>query len=351
MQDNKTTPCSRLPTARPLVIPIFLPHAGCPHRCVFCNQRIFNPSQKRIPSSWVIGEQIRTFLNYKRDQRDQTQIAFYGGNFLGLEKNDLLRLLGNAQSFISEGKVDSIRFSTRPDTIQDEKIDMLKGFTVSTVELGVQSMDEEVLKIAKRGHTAADTVKAAALLKKQNYEIGMQMMVGLPGDDESRALETARQIAKLSPDFVRIYPTVVLADSLLANWYKDGTYIPLPLDAAVTLVKKLYLLFAENSIRVVRMGLQASVDLDRGTSILAGPYHPAFGHLVFSEIYLDKAISGLETRKDGSNKIYIRIHPRNVSRLRGMKNRNIELLKRKFDLSAVQIIPDHNMDDDQLTIT
>jgi len=289
-------------------------------------------------------------LKYKGNRKKFVQIAFYGGNFLGLEKNDLKRLLQEAENFVSEGKVDSIRFSTRPDTISDEKLDILRSYTVFTVELGVQSMDEEVLEISKRGHTASDTNKATDLLKKQNYEIGMQMMIGLPGDDETKALETARRIADLSPDFVRIYPAVVLADSLLARWYEDGTYTPLPLDTAVTIVKKLYLLFTARSIRVVRMGLQASEDFDRGTLILAGPYHPAFGHLVFSEIFLDMAVSRLETKTAFRDVVLIRIHPRNVSRIRGLKNRNIAILKRKFNLNTVQIVPDYSLNEDQLVI-
>ena len=350
VQNSGVVPGQDLPGVQPFIIPIFLPHAGCPHRCVFCNQRIITRSKRNVPSSETIRSEINSFLKYKGNRKKFVQIAFYGGNFLGLEKNDLKRLLQEAENFVSEGKVNSIRFSTRPDTINDEKLDILRSYAVSTVELGVQSMDEEVLEISNRGHTVSDTDKAAGLLKKHNYEIGMQMMIGLPGDDETKALETARRIADLSPDFVRIYPTVVLADSLLARWYEDGTYTPLSLDTAVSLVKKLYLLFTARRIRVVRMGLQASEDFDRGASILAGPYHPAFGHLVFSEILLDMAVSGLETEKAFHDVVLIRVHPRNVSRIRGLKNRNIEILKKKFNLNTVQIIPDHSLEEDQLII-
>lgn len=335
---------------QPFIIPIFLPHAGCPHRCVFCNQRIITRSKRNDLLPETIRSETNRFLKYKGNRKKLVQIAFYGGNFLGLENNDLKRLLQEAENFVSNGKVDSIRFSTRPDTITHEKLDILRNYTVSTVELGVQSMDEEVLEISKRGHTVSETELASDLLKKQNYEIGMQMMIGLPGDDETTALETARRIADLSPDFVRIYPTVVLADSLLARWYEDGTYTPLSLDTAVKIVKKLYLLFTATGIRVVRMGIQASEDFDRGTSILSGPYHPAFGHLVLSEIFLDMAVSRLETERDCHDVVSIRVHPRNVSRMRGLKNRNIEILKRKFNLSAVQIISDHCLEENQLII-
>ncbi len=156
-------------------------------------------------------------------------------------------MLNESAKFVESGKVGSIRFSTRPDTITNERLDILKEYPVSTIELGVQSMDDRVLTMAKRGHTSSDTVKAVAVLKERGYEIGLQMMVGLPGDDEATSLATGRRIADLAPDFVRIYPAVVLKNSLLAKWYKEGKYTPLSLEPCVTLVKKLHLLFLKKA--------------------------------------------------------------------------------------------------------
>jgi len=204
--------------------------------------------------------------------------------------------------------------------------------------------------MSKRGHTSADTKKAIRLLKKRDYEIGLQMMVGLPGDDETKALLTGRRLADMSPDFVRIYPTVVLAGSLLAKWYQNGKYIPMPLEQCITLVKNLYLLFRENNIKVIRMGLQASEDLEKGTEILAGPYHSAFGHLVFSKVFLDMATAILESEVSIKNEVCIKVHPRSISKMRGLKNKNIETLKRKYNIKSIKIIPDISLAEDSLIV-
>jgi len=243
---------------KPFIIPIFIPHAGCPHQCAFCNQSAITSIERKIPSPEKLHKIVNDFLKYKGKDRNLVQIAFFGGNFLGLRAADIESLLHEAGKFVTAGSVNSLRFSTRPDTINNETLDILNPFPVSTIELGVQSMDDHVLAMSKRGHTSADTKKAVRLLKERNYEIGLQMMVGLPGDDETKAQLTGRQLADMSPDFVRIYPTVVLAGSLLAKWYQNGEYTPIPLEQCIILVKNLYLLFRENNIKVIRMGLQAS---------------------------------------------------------------------------------------------
>jgi len=335
---------------RPFIIPIFLPHAGCPHQCVFCNQKAITGVRRNIPSPEALRAQISNFLNYNRKGKKTVQVAFYGGNFLGQPKKDIEYLLYEANKFISAGKVDSIRFSTRPDTVNNERLDMLNGLPVSTVELGVQSMDDQVLAMSKRGHTASDTERAIHRLKKRNYEIGLQLMVGLPGDDETRSLTTGRRIAEFSPDFVRIYPTLVLSNSQLAGWYKKGKYIPLSLEAGVAATKKLYLLFAHENIRVIRMGLQISTDLEKGTAILAGPYHPAFGHLVFSDIFLDRATSILKSEIIPTDTVSINVHPHSISKMQGLKNRNIEILKRNFYLKSIRIVPDVSLGENQLAV-
>jgi histone acetyltransferase (RNA polymerase elongator complex component) len=335
---------------RPFIIPIFLPHAGCPHQCVFCNQQAITGVRQNFPSPDALNQQIINFLNYKGKKQKTVQIAFFGGNFLGQPRKDIEYLLQKVSKYITAGKVDSIRFSTRPDTIDRDRLDMLEGWPVAAVELGVQSMDDEVLAMAKRGHTSSDTERAVHQLKKRNYEIGLQLMVGLPGDDEIRSFKTGQRIVDLLPDFVRIYPTLVLSNSLLASWYAKGKYIPLSLEAGIAETKKLYLLFAHANIRVIRMGLQSSEDLEKNTTILAGPYHPAFGHLVFSDIFLDKATSILKSETNHTDTIFINVHPRSISKMRGLKNRNIEILKRNFCLQTIRILPDPSLSEDQLVI-
>jgi len=292
---------------RPLIIPVFLPHAGCPHRCAFCNQTAVTQASQPIFSPEKLQSKIEKFLHFNRKPRHPVQIAFFGGNFLGLKENDIISLLDEAEKFVSKGTVDSIRISTRPDTIYEKRLNALKEYSVSTIELGVQSMDDQVLAAAKRGHTASDTQRAVTLLKEKNYEIGLQMMVGLPGDNDIKSMTTGRRIADLKPDFVRIYPTIVLSDSLLARWYAEGKYTPLSLEACVTLVKQLFLLFKDEQIPVIRMGLQASEELENSSTVLAGPYHPAFGHMVHSEIFLDMAISILESEKALNGGILIKV--------------------------------------------
>jgi radical SAM superfamily enzyme len=340
-------PAARL---RPFIIPIFMPHAGCPHRCVFCNQVSITGAEQGAAEADQIRFRIHEFLNYKTQRRKPVQISFFGGNFLGLKIDEIQHLLALAAEFIHKGDVDSIRFSTRPDTVDREHLDVIADYPVATVELGIQSMIDPVLALARRGHTAADTVQAVERLKARHYSIGLQMMVGLPGDDESLSLETARKIADLQPDFVRIYPTVVVKNSRLARWYSKGTYTPLSLDAAVTQVKNLYLYFKKKNIQIVRMGLQASADLADGSTVLAGPYHPSFGHMVYSEIFLDGACRAVKTANPAGPNISIFVNPRRISTMRGLNNSNVERLRRRFGLDQIDIMPDIRIDEDSLIL-
>jgi histone acetyltransferase (RNA polymerase elongator complex component) len=246
--------------------------------------------------------------------------------------------------------VDGIRCSTRPDTINERSLDIIKDYPVSTVELGVQSMDDQVLTLAGRGHSATDTVHAVERLKERHFSIGLQMMVGLPGDDETGALTTAQRIADLAPDFVRIYPTLVVANSRLAGWYKNGDYAPMSLEEGVTLVKKIYLKFKKAGIDVIRMGLQASEDLEDGTTVLAGPHHPAFGHLVHSEIFLDMAISAIESANAIKETLTIFVNPRSISKMRGLNNSNIKRLKEQFHFQSIAVVPDSSLAAEELKV-
>ena len=294
--------------------------------------------------------QIREFLKYKKENRKPVQIAFFGGNFLGLKTEEIKSLLDSAAEFVSAGQVDGIRFSTRPDTINERCLEMIKDYPVSTVELGVQSMDDQVLVLAGRGHSASDTIRAVEQLKERHFRIGLQMMVGLPGDDDTGALTTAQRIADLGPDFVRIYPTLVVANSRLAGWYQNGDYTPLTLEEGVSLVKKIYLKYLKAGIDVIRMGLQASEDLEDGTTVLAGPYHPAFGHLVHSEIFLDMAVSAIESTNSLKETLTIFVNPRSISKMRGLNNSNIKRLQSCFQLTSIAVKPDASISESNLVI-
>lgn len=335
----------------PFIVPVFLPHAGCPHQCAFCNQTSITGVGRDTIFSEEVEGRIREFLKYKGNDDRPAQVAFYGGNFLGLEKEYIKELLNISSKFVKNKDIDAIRFSTRPDTIDKETIEIIKNYPIETIEIGVQSMDDRVLAIAKRGHSVSDTQKAVALLKKLDYDIGLQMMVGLPEEDEASSLSTAHQISELEPDFVRIYPTIVLNNSLLAKWYKNGTYRPWSLERSIDHVKKLYLFFKKKNIPVIRMGLQATKDLDSRAAVLAGPYHPAFGHMVLSKIFLDMAAEILSTNKGCQKAVSIKVHPKSMSQMRGLRNQNVKFLKKRFHIKTLEIIPDSSIALDRLALS
>lgn len=267
---------------------------------------------------------------------------------MGLAPDIIVPLLDTAQQYIHAGRVNSIRFSTRPDTINEHVLAIIDGYSIAAVELGVQSMADDVLRKSGRGHTADDTVNAIHLLKNK-YRVGIQMMVGLPGDSDEKSLASARKIVDLKPGFVRIYPTLVLDHSPLAEWYKKGLYQPLEIGPCVRLVKKLYMTFQDNGIPVIRMGLQGSEDLDE-RSILAGPFHPAFGHLVHAGLFLDKALKIIETQYPDAKNIQIQAHPRSVSKMRGDKNSNVKILKKKFRLDHIEVVSNERILEDGLRV-
>jgi len=351
-RDQEPEPSNQRPgtSNRPFIVPIFLPHAGCPHRCVFCNQTSITGSKENSITADDVRARVEVFLNYNKKQRKPVQIAFFGGNFLGQAPEVVEKMLAEATSFVRQGRADSIRFSTRPDTIDRRRLEIISAFPVSTIELGVQSMNDGVLAASRRGHTRADTIEAVKLLKKSEYEIGLQIMVGLPGDNREKSIQTGHLITKLRPNFVRIYPTVVLNHSPLARWYHNGTYVPLSLEEAVRQVKDLFVLFSSSGITTIRMGLQSSEDLDNQSTIVAGPYHPAFGHLVYSEFFLDNAKLTIKSEKIQGEAVTIRVHPNNISKMRGQKNENIKMLKQQFHFNTVDIIPDATIAADKLMV-
>lgn len=316
---------------KPLVIPVFIPHSGCPHQCAFCNQSIITSQSDSALDGTKIFPVIEDYLQYK-GRRKSVELAFFGGNFLGLPKKKIIELLEMIQPYIKENKIDSIRFSTRPDTISQDILDTIRPFNISAVELGVQSMNDDILKKNRRGHTCEDTIFAIALLKTNGFKIGVQVMAGLPGDTPQGLLKSTRMLAQLEPDFARIYPLMVLKGSLVEKWYQQGEYTPLSLDTAVWQVRQMYDIFSQAGIDVIRMGLQASDFMEDETKVIAGPWHPAFGHLVFSAVMYDqvcKKIDAYRNLKTASHAV-IRLHPRSESRFRGDKNSNIKNLQKKY---------------------
>jgi histone acetyltransferase (RNA polymerase elongator complex component) len=335
---------------KPFVIPIFIPHAGCPHRCVFCDQIRTTRRTGEPVTTKDLNETVTRFLGYRKDPARFTELSFYGGNFLGLPAGQIRNYLAFAARYIHQGQAQGIRFSTRPDTIDQERLKLLAGFPVTTIEIGVQSMHDEVLAISRRGHSVQDIDDAVQLLKTTPYRIGLQMMVGLPGDSFERSMATGERIAHMQPDFVRIYPTLVLKGSVLARWYHQGRYAPLGLDEAVVLAKSLYAFFCRRAIKVIRLGLQATDGLNAGTDMVAGPYHPAFGELVYSALWLDMMRDALQKSVLRAGEATIKLHPKLLSRVKGHKNSNLKTLSREFSMPLPTISIDHRLPLDLIRI-
>ncbi len=306
------------------VIPVFIPHAGCPNDCVFCNQ-------KRIAGTIKAPEpdEVSALLCDAFKKTESAEIAFYGGSFTALPFNVQEEYLKTASSF----KPKAIRLSTRPDAIDDEILTLLKKYGVKTIELGAQSMDNAVLLKANRGHNAECVSEASRLIKDAGFELVLQMMIGLPGEDENSAMNTAKKIAELQPDGVRIYPTVVVRDTALCDMWQSGEYQALTVEGAVDICVELCEIFKD--IPIIRMGLNPTEDLSGGDA-LAGAYHPAFGQLVEAKIMLNKIKTKL--CNISGKRIVIYANPKDISNVAGHKGKNKELLMREFELEKISII-------------
>lgn len=300
-------------------IALFVPHAGCPHLCSFCNQKTISGHAKPLLPEDV-GKAVETALS----SRDCTkaQLAFFGGSFTAVERDYRISLLEAAQPFLKDGKIHSVRISTRPDAITEEILDELEYYGVTSIELGAQSMDDRVLKLNERGHTAEDVRKASRLIKSRKFELGLQMMTGLYGDTDEGALYTADEIIKLTPDTVRVYPTVVLKGTKLSSLLASGEFKPQTLDEAVSLGSLLLEKFSENNIPVIRFGLHAGADVEN--DYVAGAYHPALREICESRIYLRRAENELKNFPKGEYKIFV--SPREISKMTGQKKYNLNVL-------------------------
>ncbi len=320
------------------IIPVFIPHLGCPHLCTFCNQKKISGSLK-APDKEEILELVEEYLN--ADFSKVYEIAFFGGSFTALDLEMQRYYLETAAKLKSEEKISKIRYSTRPDYINDGILDLAKKYNVDIIELGLQSMDDKVLKESERGHTAEDTIKAAALIKRAGISLGLQIMPGLKGDTVSSIFSTIEAAVRLKPDFVRIYPTVVIKGTKLEEEYLKGDFVPMGLREMVEIVAKAWIIFSENGIKVIRMGLQHSENLTSERDLIAGPYHSAFGELVFSKIYKNIIIKKIQTDKLFDSKfVKFRINSKEVSKVRGHKNSNLKFIKEKFDMDLILITDD-----------
>jgi histone acetyltransferase (RNA polymerase elongator complex component) len=319
-----------------MIIPFFITHAGCPHQCVFCNQKNITGEQS-APEPASLPHQIERYLK-TRIANEQAHIAFYGGSFTALPPDLQRSYLEEVRPFLASGRVASIRLSTRPDAITPDILAVLKQYGVATIELGVQSMNDDVLTRSGRGHTSADTRKAFDLIRARGFTIGLQLMPGLPGDTPETFQETVFQIISLKPDFVRIYPALVIKDTPLAELYRIGRYSPLSLDDAVQLCHKAVLQFEQAGIGILRIGLQPTAALERPGTIIAGPWHPAFRQLVESARFLETMRALLPCRSK-SGEITFFVNPADLSSAIGQQRRNIHTIRDRDGVNA-RIIAD-----------
>ncbi len=296
------------------IYPFFIPHEGCPHTCRFCCQRAVS-GQTQAPSPRQVAERLQDML----PSRGDGEVAFYGGSFTLLESALQRQYLGQVVPFIKAGRVSGVRISTRPDAIATETVENLVDGGVQTVELGCQSFCPEVLAASGRGHAPADTEKAVRVLRSRSLRIGLQLMPGLPLGSRAEALRSLRWALGLEPDFMRIYPTVVVRNTLLEDDYRRGCYKPLDLEAAVSICAEMLWNCHRAQVPVIRLGLQATDGLERSGAIVAGPYHPAFGALVRSRIWRRALWSVLPRTRSGE----VRVHPADLSDALGHRRDNL----------------------------
>jgi len=299
-------------------ISIFVPHIGCSNMCSFCNQRHIT-GKKSAPKTQDVIDSVNIAVKSKNYNPKTTEIAFFGGSFTAINRNYMLRLLKAAYQFVEKGIVTGIRISTRPDAINDEILSLLKQYGVTSIELGAQSLNDDVLRLNNRGHSAQDVINSSKLIKEYGFSLGIQMMTGLYGDCDEYAINTAQEIIKLKPDTVRIYPTLVLKNTDLAALYIDKRYQPQSIDDAVAICSKLLMMFNNANIKVIRLGLH-SIEND---SFIAGPWHPAFSELCTSYIFLNKAKTLLNEK--GSYTLYV--NNKSVSKMIGQQKQDINSLK------------------------
>ena len=324
------------------IIPIFVPHLGCPNDCTFCNQKSISGQTKQVTCKDV-KRTIEEYLKSFKDESLHKEVAFFGGSFTGVEENKQKELLEAAYEFVKTKQIQSIRVSTRPDYIDKEKLKLLKKYGVKTIELGVQSTNDYILKKCKRGHNFEDVKKASKLIRRYGFVLGHQMMIGLPESTKIDELNTAKDLAKLKPKIVRLYPVLVIKGTELEKEYESGEYEPIPLSQAVERCKELYYFFTNKKITVIRMGLQntdiISDPKNAKSEVVAGPYHEAFGQLVEDSIWYDAILGKIKKFNVKVKEIEIKINPDNINNVVGHKKENVKKLKDLYDVD-VNVVQD-----------
>jgi len=315
-------------------IPIFIPELACPHQCIFCNQKKIS-GQMEIPSPDEVITTIEGYLSTIHIEDAHVEIAFFGGNFTGIPVEDQIKYLEIVQPYFEKG-ISGLRCSTRPDYIDEETVARLKKYGMNTIELGAQSMCENVLVKSGRGHTVDHIVNASKIIKDAGLDLGLQMMVGLPGDTLQDSINTANKIVELGADNTRIYPVIVIKDTRLANLYNKREYIPLSLLEAIKHSTEIYKIFEKADVTILRVGLHPSEGLLNGEDLVAGPFHKSFRELVYTELWSERLRPLIAYYDYNGVKIYVPEEEMNYAIGHQARNRNI--LKQYYHY--VKFVPD-----------
>lgn len=329
------------------IIPIFIPHKGCPNDCVFCNQKKITARTSSVTCDDVESI-INTWLTTLEGKVNTVEVAFFGGSFTGLPIKEQSEYLAIAKKYKDAGRIHKIHMSTRPDYINEEILDNLKNFDVDTIELGVQSFDENVLKLSNRGHNSAIVYSSCKLIKSYGFELGIQLMIGLPGDSLESCIYSAKETVKIGPQIARLYPTIVINDTELYNMYKKGLYHALSQEEAVLRTKEMYLILQNAGINIIRVGLKSSDLITDNGEINGGTFHPAFRQLVEGDIARDIIESELNTlslNKKDRIKVNFYSNGKSFSNMIGHKGRNKEYFLAKYPYLSILYKINNNLND------
>ncbi len=330
------------------IIPIFIPHKGCPNDCVFCNQKKITARQQPVTSEDVRNT-IGTWLSTLTERNLETiELAFFGGSFTGIPIEEQSAYLEIARDYKNAGLIDKIHLSTRPDYINEEILDNLKQHDVDTIELGVQSFDDEVLQLAGRGHDSSIVYKSSRLIKDYGFQLGIQLMIGLPGDTIEKCIYSAKETIKIGPSIARLYPTIVINDTELYNWYLRGEYQPLSLDEAILRTKEMYKLLYDAGINIIRVGLKSTDLIQDGEAISGGTYHPAFRQLVEGEIAkerIERLLSAETLDPAKRTKVDFIANSKSMPALIGHRQKNKQYFLEKYPFLNVLYKVNHSLSD------
>lgn len=331
------------------IIPIFVPHEGCPHNCVFCNQNTITGSSSKVDGKYVenVAEE---YLKTMDLENSIVEMSFFGGTFTAINIEKQKELLTVAKGYKDRGLISKIRLSTRPDYIDDYILENLKKYDVDIIELGVQSLDDDVLIKAGRGHSANQVIKASYLIKKYGFTLGHQIMPGLPGDDFNKDIETVKKVISLKPDMCRIYPSLIIKNTPMETMYLNNQYKPYTLEEAVEICKVIYGMLTVNGIKVIRIGLQPTEEINWGKELVNGPFHPAFRELVEGSIYNDM-LGSFIYELQVEDEITVEINSKDISKLYAQGKKYFNAMKQQFGKQNIIIVQNNGLDIGSLAIS